>query len=323
MPDVLIAGGGIGGLTLALALHARKAASRIRVFEAAPAIRPIGVGINLRPHAVREFASLGLLNELSRRAVVHETHAFYTHNGQLIYNQSAGLAAGFNFPHITIHRADLQNVLLAAVEQRLGKQCISLDHKCESVEQNTREAVANFVASDQTRLPSQRADIIVGCDGLHSAVRHCFYPNEGPPIRHGISTWRGLTRRAPILDGKTTIRIGGLYTTGKMIIYPLRNDIDGKGTQLVCWGCEVATDLHIPTGWDKKGKLEDFFHVFEGWRFDWLDCAKLIEILIISFRFQWWTGIQLANGRSAVLRCWGMLRTQCFRAVQMVRHKQS
>jgi hypothetical protein len=123
--ELIIIGGGIGGLTLALAAHAAKAAARIRVFEAAPDIRPLGVGINLGPHAVKELSQLGLQDALAAVACQPQDYAFFTSHGQLVYREPWGLAAGHQWPHFSIHRADLHQVLLDAVRQRLGRKTSS------------------------------------------------------------------------------------------------------------------------------------------------------------------------------------------------------
>ena len=120
--DLIIVGGGIGGLTLALAIHAAKVARRIRVFEAAPDIRALGVGINLGPHAVKALSALGLQDALAAVACRPQDYAFFTRHGQLVYREPWGLAAGHQWPHFSIHRADLHQVLLDAVRARLGAQ---------------------------------------------------------------------------------------------------------------------------------------------------------------------------------------------------------
>jgi 5-methylphenazine-1-carboxylate 1-monooxygenase len=275
--DVAIVGGGIGGLTLAPTLHQRGVASRIRIYEAAAELLELGVGISMRPHAVRELDNLGLLAAMRRHAMEPNKHGFYTHNGQLIYDEPAGLAAGYKLPHLSIHRADLQSVLSSAVEERLGKDCLVLGHKCVGLEQDEHGVTVHFVGPDRQPLPSARADIVIGADGLHSAVRKQFYPDEGLPVFHGINMWRGVTRRKPFLNGRTTVRIGGIYTTSKIVVYPIRDNVDGNGTQLINWACEVLTEAQSPTDWGRAGKLEDFIHIFDPWKFDWLDVSALIR----------------------------------------------
>jgi 2-polyprenyl-6-methoxyphenol hydroxylase-like FAD-dependent oxidoreductase len=128
--DIVIVGGGIGGLTLALAVHACGRAGRIRVFEAAPEIHPLGVGINLGPHAVKELSALGLQEALAAVACQPQDYAFFTRHGQLVYREPWGLAAGHQWPHFSIHRADLHQVLLDAVRERLGADNFITGHRC-------------------------------------------------------------------------------------------------------------------------------------------------------------------------------------------------
>jgi len=150
--DILIIGGGIGGLTLALALHASKTARRLRVFEAAPDIRPLGVGINLGPHAVKELSSLGLQDALAAVACQPQDYAFFTRHGQFIYREPWGLAAGHQWPHFSIHRADLHQVLLDAVRARIGPENFITGHCCVDVEQSERGVTARFVGVDGAAL---------------------------------------------------------------------------------------------------------------------------------------------------------------------------
>src|SRR5262249_4661947 len=173
--DLLIVGGGIGGLTLALAVHASGAARRIRILEAAPRIRPLGVGINIGPHAVKELSVLGLEPALAATACQPQDYAFFTRHGPLVYREPWGLAAGHQWPHFSIHRADLHEVLLAAVRARIGAENFLTGHRCVGVEQGADEVTARFVAPDGTALPPERGDVLVACDGIHSAVRAQFH----------------------------------------------------------------------------------------------------------------------------------------------------
>jgi 5-methylphenazine-1-carboxylate 1-monooxygenase len=273
--DIIIIGGGICGLTLALAVDAAKVARRIRVFEAAPEIRPLGVGINLGPHAVKELSALGLQDRLAAVACQPQDYAFFTRHGQLVYREPWGLAAGHQWPHFSIHRADLHQVLLDAVLARLGAASFITGHRCVAVEQGGERVTARFLGADGDALPPQQGDAVVACDGIHSAVRAQFYPDQGPFAYRGINMWRGVTRMRPYLTGRSITRIGARHST--LIVYPIRNNIDGTGTQLVNWVSEIEREVAVPVDWNKPGRLEDFFPVYQAWHFDWLDVPAMIR----------------------------------------------
>ena len=273
--DVIIVGGGIGGLTLALAVHASGAARRIRVFETAPEIKPLGVGINIGPHAVKELSALGLQDALVRRACLPTDYAFFTRHGQLVYREPWGMAAGHQWPHLSIHRADLHGVLVAAVRERLGPDALILDHKCVGAEQDDSSVTARFAGADGTQRDSARGDVLVACDGIHSVVRTQFYPDEGPFCYRGTNLWRGATRIQPYLTGASIARVGARHST--IIVYPIRNNIDMAGNQLVNWVLELESEVAVPVDWNKPGRLEDFYPLFQDWSFDWLDVAALIR----------------------------------------------
>ncbi len=273
--DVIIIGGGIGGLTLALAMHAAGVASRIRIFEAAPEIRPLGVGINLGPHAVKELSALGLQDALAAVACQPQDYAFFTRHGQLVYREPWGLAAGHQWPHFSIHRADLHKVLLDAVLARLGAESFITGHRCTSFEQSGRRVTARFARADGAALEPQQGDVLIACDGIHSVVRAQLYPDEAPFVYRGINLWRGVTRMPPYLTGRSIARIGARHST--LIMYPIRNNIDAAGNQLVNWVVEIEREVAVPVDWNKPGRLEDFLPVYQDWVFDWLDVPAMMR----------------------------------------------
>ncbi len=99
---ILIAGGGIGGLTLALSLH--QIGVPARVFESVPELRPLGVGINVLPHAVRELIELGLHDKLDAAGVRTRELAYFSKHGKPIWSEPRGLEAGYKWPQFSIHR---------------------------------------------------------------------------------------------------------------------------------------------------------------------------------------------------------------------------
>ena len=273
----LINGGGIGGLTLALSLQARSPDFEIHVYEAAAEFKPLGLGINLMPHAIRVLAELGLSEGLAEVAVEAKEFAFFTSRGQHIYSEPTGLRAGHAYPHFSIHRGEFHSILYAAFLERIGADRIHVGHRLTEFAQDDTTVTATFVGPEGVEVDRVTGDVLVGADGLHSAVRKQLYPDQGDPVFHGINMWRGVTRGKPFLSGASATRIGALNRTGKLVVYPMCDDIDGKGTQLINWVAEVLTDEASPTDWSAPGQLEDFIHHFEGWRFDWLDCEALIR----------------------------------------------
>ncbi len=274
--EVTIVGGGIGGLTLALMLHRAGIASR--VYEAAPELKAVGVGVNLLPHASREMASLGLEEALARVAVTTRESAFYNRYGQFIYSEPTGRHAGYDWPQFSIHRADLHNVLLEAFRERVGADRLHLGWRCTGFEPRGDGVVLCFEdLQTGKKLEPLHANIAVSCEGIHSSIRKQLYPAEGPPRYSGINMWRGVTRAKPFLTGASMVRIGWL-NTAKVLVYPIRDRIDAEGRQFINWVVDIETpNYKSQRDWNRPGRLEDFMPVVKDWHFDWLDLPALFE----------------------------------------------
>jgi 5-methylphenazine-1-carboxylate 1-monooxygenase len=271
--DVAIVGGGICGLSLALNLRERGISCR--VYERAPEIKELGVGITLLPHAMREFTTLGLGDELLKAGIENRESRFYNRFGQLIYKESRGRLAGYEYPEVCIHRGRLHMILFKAARERLGADAILTDHECIGVEQDEQAATMHFKTSAGRAKGSVRSDVVIDCEGINSAIRKQFYPEDKVAFA-GINTWRGITRRKPILDGRTYMRVGSILT-GKIVIYPIIDSIDSEGRQLVNWMAEIKRDTFAQNDWNKPGNLADFFPLYENWHFEWLDVAQMIR----------------------------------------------
>jgi 5-methylphenazine-1-carboxylate 1-monooxygenase len=272
--ETIVIGGGIGGLTLALALQAA-GTGRVRVYEAAAEMKALGVGINLGPHAMRELSALGLEDDLVATSCQPQQYVFFTRHGQFVYREPWGKAAGHQWPHISLLRPDLQRVLLTAVRQRIGAENFMTGHRCVHAEQSGDRVTARFVDPSGKPLPSAEGDVLIACDGVHSAVRAEFYPDEGPFKFRGFNLWRGTTIHKPFLGGDSIARIGARHST--LIIYPLRKNYDGNGNQLVNWVAEIEGDVAVPVDWHAPGRLEDFFPTYQDWVFDWMDVPALMK----------------------------------------------
>ncbi|HEY1545724.1 MAG TPA: flavin-dependent oxidoreductase [Xanthobacteraceae bacterium] len=272
--DIAIIGGGVAGLSLALNLH--RHGIPCRVYERAPEVKELGVGITLLPHAMREFAALGVDKELFAAGIeIHES-CFFNRFGQLIYKEPRGQFAGYQQPEVSIHRGRLHMILYQAACERLGRDRVLTDHDCVGVAQDADGVTLSFrqFSTGAAREPA-RASVAIGCDGINSVIRKQFYPHDRVAFA-GINTWRGVTRRKPILGGTTYMRIGSIFT-GKIVVYPIIDRLDDDGNQLVNWMAEIKRDTFDPNDWNRPGKLADFLPLYQDWRFDWLDVAAMIR----------------------------------------------
>ena len=253
---VLIAGAGIGGLTMALMLHAR--AIPCQVFEAAREVREIGVGINILPHAIRELDSLGLLDALDRIGVRTSHLYYYTRAGQLVWDEPRGTLAGHEVPQFSIHRGRLQKLLHDAVIERLGPDAVVPGRRLAGFVQDETGVTAQFldaIEGGPSRI--ERGDVLICADGIHSTGRRHFFPNEGPPSWNGVSMWRGATMAPPWRDGSVMAIGGGLG--GKLVLYPVAPP-EADGRQLMNWVVNIRTkDPAVspppPDNWSRRVSL--------------------------------------------------------------------
>ncbi len=277
---VVVAGGGIGGLVLALMLHQRGVP--LRVFESATEIRPLGVGINVQPSAVAELTRLGLLDRLDAIGVRTAEVAYYNKLGQHIWSEPRGIEAGYAVPQFSIHRGALQRLLYETVLERLGPQAVVTGHEACSVDPEAGRLILRDRIGDVERL--EQADVIVAADGIHSAVRRQFYPSEGPPRYSGRVLWRATSRDRPWLGGRTMVMVG--HANQKLVAYPISQP-DAQGRALLNWIAELAVPGDTPPrhDWNREVDPQVFAPAFANWRFDWLDVPALFAGASQVFEF--------------------------------------
>ncbi|GAA2588005.1 flavin-dependent oxidoreductase [Actinomadura fulvescens] len=265
---VLIAGAGIGGLTAALSLHA--AGIEALVAESAAKLAPSGVGINLLPHAVRELTELGLGDELAATAIPTGEMVHFDRHGGRIWGEPRGTRLGYRWPQYSVHRGELQMILLAAVRSRLGDGAVREGTPLESFDESPTGVRARLRGDDTVT-----ADVLVGADGLHSRVRARLHPGEPPPLWNGIRMWRGLTEAEPFLTGRT-LAVAGSNSRAKFVVYPVS---ERNGRALLNWVAEVRLPDGSPgpADWDRTGNLGEVLPHFADWRFDWLDVPALLK----------------------------------------------
>jgi len=268
---ISIIGGGIAGLSLALGLHQKGMACE--VYESVPQVKEIGVGITLLPHGMKELAALGLQAELEAAGIENLESVFYTRHGQYVYREARGRHAGYALPEIGIHRGKLHRILFEAVLQRLGADHVHTGHRCTGFSQDAHGVTLQFTLSDGSQR-TVHSDSAVACDGVNSAVRKQMHPDDKVCFA-GINTWRGVTVHKPILSGKSYLRIGTVEA-GKMVIYPIVDNVDGQGNQLINWVAELQRPDAAMNDWNKAGDPAVCAEIFKDWKFPFLDVPELI-----------------------------------------------
>lgn len=277
----IVVGAGIGGLATALSLH--EIGAPVDVFESVPALQPLGVGINLLPHAVRELDALGVLEPLRRRSIEPTSLVYCSRHGQEIWREQRGTAAGYAWPQLSVHRGTLQDVLLHAFLERVGPGHLHLAHRLVRLDDDEAQASAVFrTEADDSVVVSGLG--IVAADGIHSAARAQHYPSEGRPRWNGSLLWRGVAEVEPLLDGRTMIWAG--HRDQKFVAYPIADLPNGR--QQLNFIAELRrpdSALGRTEDWNRVGVLSDFLPQFEDWAFDWLDVPAIIRSAPTTYLF--------------------------------------
>jgi len=270
---VIISGAGIGGLTAALTCH--QLGIPVKVYEQVREITPLGVGINLQPHAVREIFELGLAAEIEAIGVRTKEVAYFSKKGLPIHAEARGVWAGYKWPQYSIHRGELQMMLLTAVRERLGEDAVETGAAVVGFTESAN-GVRVKVARSGT-ITEEQGDVLIGADGLHSKIRAGFYPDEGAPIWAGAVLWRGTTKAVPFLSEASMAMAG--HARQKFVAYPISApDADGKAD--INWIAELWFEPDSKWNredYNRQGRLADFLPAFEAWEFNWLDIPALIK----------------------------------------------
>lgn len=271
---ILIAGGGIAGLAVALTCH--QIGLDVRVFESVREIRPLGVGINLQPSAVRELFDLGFEQGLEDIGVRTRDYGMYSKKGLEIWTEPRGLWAGYRWPQFSVHRGLLHMMLYRALIERAGPQSVETGWTATGFDNDGDEAVLHLVsASGEKR--SEGGAILIGADGIHSALRAQIAPDEGPPIWAGAVLWRGTTRAKPFKTGASMVMVG--HSRCRFVSYPISKTDPDTGLATVNWIANLAypADAHWnKEDWNRRANLDDFLPRYTDFVFPWLNVPELV-----------------------------------------------
>lgn len=272
---IIIAGAGIGGLSLAITLQ--QLHIPCLVIESVSELKPLGVGINLQPNAVRELYEMGIGEEqLDKVGVKTQEWALVGRNGLEIYSEPRGMAAGYKWPQYSVHRGELQMLLHDTFVNRGGADALILGYKVVSYT-NHADGVTVVAESKDGDVREFEGSLVVGADGLHSKIRAQMYPDQPEPHWSGAIMWRGVTMGKTLRTDASFIGLG--YHDHRMVVYPISQP-DENGLSVMNWIAEVTVDTKdgLPSGdWNRKVELEDFLHHFADWNFDWLDVPAMLK----------------------------------------------
>ena len=273
---VVIAGGGIGGLATALTLH--QIGVPCIVFEAVRDMRPLGVGINLQPNAVRELFDLRItVGDLDRLGLPAKEWALVGLNGNDVYSEPRGQLAGYEWPQYAVHRGRLHMLLYEKVVERIGAHAVKLGSRVTGYRKHDDGGVSALVDHADGSTSQARGTLLIGADGIHSAVRAQLHPAQPPIHWGGAIMWRGTTWAKPIRTGASFVGLG--THRHRVVFYPISHPDPSTGLSMINWIAEVTMDNAEgwkQSGWFRPVAIEEFAHHFEGWTWDWLDVPSLL-----------------------------------------------
>ena len=270
MLDIAIIGAGPAGLATALRLHQK--GFRPKIYEGVTELRPLGVGIDVKPYGTKEVTELGLLEEFRKISVEARESIFYTRYGQEIYAERCGKHMGYDHEQRFVHRGTFQMMLYDAVMERLGPEAVTLGARFKEFTQDDNGVTVSFEPTREIR-----ADIMIGVDGIKSVVRKQLLPESTRSHYSGITLWRGVTLMKPFKSGGTILHIGDPKSQGSLIVYPIRDNEDVQGNTLVNWVVEQNGKPETIEDWNQKVTPDEIAHRFDECELDFLDVGQMIR----------------------------------------------
>lgn len=281
--SVLIAGGGIGGLSLALTLH--QIGVPCVVFESVRELKPLGVGINLQPNAVRELFELGITEaDLDAIGMPTREWALVGLNGNDIYSEPRGLLAGYKWPQYSVHRGELQMMLYRKLVERAGEGVVRFGSRVTGYRNEDDGSVTALIEHADGSTSEDSGRLLIGADGLHSAIRAQMHPDQPPIHWGGAIMWRGTSQSVPIRSGASFVGLG--THEHRFVFYPISQPDPETGLATINWIAEVTVDASTgrdDSRWFKAVEIDEFAHHFDGWTYDWLDIPALLRGADIAY----------------------------------------
>jgi len=273
---IVIAGGGIGGLVTALALH-RSGFNNITLIESARELRPVGLGISLKPEAIRILYKLGLSSGLEEVAVQAREVRYMDQDGNIVWQHLCGKLAANEYPQLSIHRGKLHMILVSAVQRVLGSGSLLTGTKIEHVAQGLGAVTLQCRDRSTCGSYSISADLLIGADGVDSVVRSCLHPNVAKDRSSSIVMWRCTTLLDHFIDGETmTVTHDSKWS--RLVVYPISKPHLDTRKVLVNWACLVPLEKcrsYYSIDWNQPDGLEIIFQYFSDWNLDWVDIKQL------------------------------------------------
>jgi salicylate hydroxylase len=264
---VVIVGGGIGGLTAALALI--RHGLDVEVYEQAPELKELGAGVQISANGTRVLYALGLQEPIERAGVIvagKEIRLWSTGQTWKLFDLGAVSVERYGFPYMMFHRGDLHGILADAI-RRERPAALHLDRKCVSVMQDGGGVTVAFEKGEAVRAP-----IVIGADGVQSRVRAALFGADRPEFT-GIVAWRGLIPRERVPAGvKMDVGTNWVGPGGHCVHYPVRG-----GALLNFVGLLERDDWRVES-WTVQGTIDEFAHDFRGWHADVQAMIRSVDV---------------------------------------------
>ena len=254
---ILIAGGGIGGLSTAIALLRR--GFDVEIFEQSSELREFGAGIQISPNGNRALASLGVFDTLHRLACpsdAKEIRLWNTGKTWPLFDLGDAAVRKYGFPYMTVFRPDLLRVLADEVK-RLKPDAVHVNARCEGVEQ-TDDAVSLRLADGRVFT----GDVLVGADGVHSRIRPALF-GEDPTLFTGMVAWRTLIDMDKLPEKfRRSVAVNWVGPGGHVVHYPIH------GGKLMNWVGTLEGNQWDSPPWSAAAGIEECRAAFAGWHDD-------------------------------------------------------